>query len=182
MTTRARSRTTAAVVLVASLALVGCGSRDDVPHGASSGGQTRGQAASALERLPGLTIELDGGGAPNVKGSTGYDVAVGVAPGYRIVDGPALVTYLTETAWSVRDGYQPNTQVAITVDTGDGERFDVRAAAVEAGWPQPRDTAPGSSDFTVALVDVRDGSPARERLGDWPGDVPAVPSDVTARR
>ncbi|MFJ4160323.1 hypothetical protein [Microbacterium testaceum] len=165
---------------IASLTACGQARRDDIPHDASSGGQTLSDMRAAVAELPGLSIDVGGGEAPNVKGNTGYDIAVTVSPGYRITDGPALITFLTESAWSVREGYMPNAQISITVKDNAGSDFDAAAAAAEAGWIEPREPVPGSDGFTVANVNVREGSPARERLGAWPGDVPAVPTHVTA--
>jgi hypothetical protein len=180
---RARGIRAALVVLVA---LAGCGApggpRHDIPHDAESGGQTLRQAQAAVSSIPGLTIDLAGGEPPNIKGNTGYDVRVTVAPGYRIVDGPALVTFLVESAWSVRTGYLPNTQITVSVDTGDGPEFEVDAAAAEAGWVERGEPVPGQTTFSLVNVRTDDGSPGRERLGDWPGDVPDVPRDVTVRR
>ena len=186
-TTHAGSRTRRHVAAVAVLlALAGCGAphgpRHDIPHDAASGGQTLRQAQAAIASIPGLSIDVDGGGPPNIKGNTGYDVRVTVAPGYRIVDGPALVTFLMESVWSVRTGYLPNTQITVSVDTGDGPEFDVDAAATEAGWVEHGEPVPGQTSFSLVNVRTDDGSPARERLGDWPGDVPDVPRGVTAQR
>jgi predicted small lipoprotein YifL len=186
-TTQAGSRTRRLVAAVAVLvALAGCGAaggpRYDIPHDAASGGQTLRQAQAAVSSIPGLTIDVAGGEPPNIKGNTGYDVRVTVAPGYRIVDGPALVTFLVESAWSVRTGYLPNTYITVSVDTGDGPEFDVDAAAAEGGWVERGEPVPGQTSFSLVNVRTDDGSPARERLGDWPGDVPAFPRGVTARR
>lgn len=165
---------------IASLTACTQARRDDVPHDAPSGGQTLSEMRTAVSEIPGLAVDITGGGAPNVKGNTGYDIAVTVAPGYRIADGPALIDFLTESAWSVREGYMPNAQISISVTDAPGGDFDAAAAAAEAGWIEPREPVPGSNGFTVAAISVRDGSPARERLGDWPGAVPAVPTDLTA--
>jgi hypothetical protein len=173
----------AAVVVIGGIASVaGCAQarRDDIPHDAPSGGQTLTEMKAAVSEIPGLSVDVSGGGAPNVKGNTGYDIAVTVAPGYRIVDGPALITFLTESAWSVREGYMPNAQISVSVTAGAGSDFDAAVAAAEAGWLEPREPVPSSNGFSVAAISVRDGSSARERLGEWPGDVPVVPSDVTS--
>ncbi|MDR6691116.1 hypothetical protein J2X55_002028 [Microbacterium sp. 1154] len=135
-----------------------------------------------MDQIPGLTIDFQGGERPNIKGNTGYDIAVTVDPGYRIVDGPALVTFLTESAWSVRDGYLPNTQVSLTVTDDPANGFDVAKAAAAAEWIEPRGPVSAPDGFTVANVNTVEGSPARVRLGDWPGQVPAVPTGVTAAR
>ncbi|WP_150957260.1 hypothetical protein [Microbacterium testaceum] len=174
----------AVVVVGATLGLTSCGpsKADGIPHDAPSGGQTLSEARSAVAMIPGLTIDFQGGEGPNIKGNTGYDIAVTVDPGYRIVDGPALVTFLTESAWSVRDGYLPNAQISLTVTDDPANGFDVAKAAAAAEWIEPRDPVPDSDGFTVANVDTVEGSPARVRLGDWPGEVPAVPTGVTAAR
>ncbi|MDR6120116.1 hypothetical protein QE370_003300 [Aeromicrobium sp. SORGH_AS981] len=178
-------RSIAALLVVGGIvSLTGCGQarRHDIPHDAPSGGQTLSEMRAAVSDIPGLSIDVGGGEGPNVKGNTGYDIAVTVSPGYRIMDGSALVTFLTESAWSVREGYMPNAQISITVKDDAGSGFDAAAAAAAGGWIEPRAPVPDSHGFTVVNVNVRDGSPARQRLGDWPGDVPAVPTDVTAAK
>jgi len=174
----------ALLVLGATASLTACGQahRRDIPHDAISGGQTLSEMRAAVSDIPGLSIDVGGGEGPNVKGNTGYDIAVTVSPGYRITDGPALITFLTESVWSVREGYMPNAQISITVKDDAGSGFDASFAAAAAGWIEPREPVPDSHGFTVANINVRDGSPARQRLGDWPGDVPAVPTDVTAAK
>lgn len=185
-TTRAGSRRRTIVTAVAVggvLASVGCGApRYGIAHDAPAGGQTVRQAQAAVSSIPGLSVDVSGGGPPNIKGNTGYAVRVTVAPGHRIVDGPALITFLVESVWSVRTGYLPNTQITVSVDTGDGPPFDAAAAAAEAGWVERDEPVPGRTGFSHVAVTTEDGSPARERLGDWPGDVPDVPRDVTARQ
>ncbi|MCM3659065.1 hypothetical protein M3147_17560 [Agromyces mediolanus] len=171
--------------MVAVLATAtGCASSprpiDPVPHDAATGGQTLQQMTNSLDTIPGLSWDVTGGGRPNIKGNTGYAVHVTVQPGHRIVDGPALVTFILESVWSVREGYLPNSEVSISVDAGTGSAFDVAAAAADAGWTDPADAPPDASGYTRAAVVMDDDSPARERLGGWPGDVPAVPADVTA--
>ena len=64
----------------------------------------------------------------------------------------------------------------------DGPEFEVDAAAADAGWVESGEPVPGQTTFSIVNVRTDDGSPARERLGDWPGDVPDAPRDVTARR
>lgn len=182
--TRYRRGIIAVVVAAGMVGLTSCGpSRADlIPHDAPSGGQTLSEARSAIARIPGLTVDFQGGERPNIKGNTGYDIAVTVDPGYWIVDGPALVTFLTESAWSVRNGYLPNARISLTVTDDPANGFDVAKAAAAAEWIEPRDPVPESEGFTVANVDTVEGSPARVRLGDWPGEVPDVPTGVTAAR
>lgn len=180
----APKRWLATIAVVAVLAVTtGCASRprpiDTVPHDAADGGQTLQQMADSLGTIPGLTFDVTGGGRPNIKGNTGYAVTVTLQPGYRILDGPALVTFIVESVWSVREGYMPNAEIAISVDAGAGSTFNVAAAAADAGWTDPIGPPADSSGFTRAPIVVYDGSPARERLGDWPGDVPAIPADLT---
>lgn len=176
------NRWIAAVVVVSGIAsLSACtqARRDEVPHNAPAGGQTLGEMQTAVSDIPGISVEIAGGGPPNVKGNTGYAIAVTVDPGYRLTDGPALISFLIESAWSVRDAYMPNAEISVSVKAEAGSSFDASAAAAEEGWIEPTDPPPGGAGFTIAAVDIRDGSPARQRLGDWPGDVPFAPSDVT---
>jgi len=172
----------AAIVISGIAALSACtqARRDEVPHNAPAGGQTLSEMQAAVSDIPGISVDIAGGGPPNVKGNTGYALAVTVDPGYRITDGPALISFLIESAWSVRDAYMPNAEISVSVKDETDSSFDASAAASEAGWIEPLDPPPGGAGFTIAAVDIRDGSPARQRLGDWPGDVPAVPTNVTA--
>ncbi|PNW08398.1 hypothetical protein C1632_11140 [Microbacterium testaceum] len=154
--------------------------RYDIPHDAQTGGQTFDEMTAAVSEIPGISVDVSGGDPPNIKGNTGYEISVTVQPGYRIVDGPALISFLTESVWSVREGYMPNTQIAIGVTDNAGSDFDAASAAAAAGWIASRDAVKRSTAYSLATIGVEDGSPAREKLGDWPGDVPAVPTNVTA--
>lgn len=175
----------AAVVVISGLAsLTSCtqARRSDIPHDAQTGGQTFDEMTAAVSEIPGIAVEVSGGDPPNIKGNTGYEIAVTVQPGYRVIDGPALISFLTESAWSVREGYMPNTQIAIGVTDNAGSDFDAAAAAAEAGLLVPQDPVKRSTAYSLATIGVEDDSLAREKLGDWPGDVPTVPTDVTAAK
>ncbi|WP_261166944.1 hypothetical protein [Microbacterium sp. Marseille-Q6965] len=155
---------------------------DQIPHDAPSGGQTLAQMQESLTEIPGLTITTPGGGTPNVKGNTGYDFTVEVQPGHAIVDGPALVDFLVRSAWSVRDGWMPNAQISISVQAEPGSGFDIGPTAAEGGWVAPRDWVVSDSGYSRVPIPVDEskGAENRERLGPWPGEVPAVPANVTA--
>lgn len=176
-------------VAVGVLALTGCafgggGSTSDVPHDAASGGQTLSEMRESFDALPGIVVsDIVGGDKPNVKGNTGYAVALEVEPGYAITDGAALVDFVVASVWSVREGYMPNARIDISVRTSSGEGFDVAAAAAKAGWTQDAATTPSAySSASIEVADSKDqGARNLERLGSWPGDAPEVPTGVTAQ-
>jgi hypothetical protein len=192
-------RLSSIAVLAVLLSLVGCSAQPypEIPRFADSGGQTQSELDARLAAIPGLVFTNASGSEPNVKGATGYGFDVELSPGYEIADAPALVDFLVASAWSVRDGYMPNTTVAIRLDAGalPSDKIDIVAAAEKAGWvpvgsqshrigddggSSPEfDNGSSSVDVWLALDGLSEaraeerGSPAnRERLGDWPG--PAV--------
>lgn len=182
---RFRGRVALAATVVAGLLVaVGCSptARPHIPHEATEGGQTLAQMRSAIESIDGIRVlNLRGGGPPNIKQNTGYDLTIEIESGVRITDGAALVDFLVESIWSVREGYMPNAQIAIRVRAVDG--YDVHVAAAEAGWVSAREADP--SDYSrVAIVlseSKPEGAANRERLGPWPGEPPAIPAGITIR-
>ncbi|GAA3937883.1 hypothetical protein [Microbacterium soli] len=179
---------TATAVVAGVLALAGCTaagpSRSDAPHDAPSGGQTLGEMRELLGSIDGIRVsDIRGGERPNVKGNTGYSIALDVSDGYTVIDGAALVDFVVTAVWSVREGYRPNATIDIRVRMPEGGAFDVAAAAASAGWVA--DASTGASAFSTVTVPLsaakEQGASNLTRLGDWPGAVPAIPTDVTAR-
>ena len=195
--------------LVASLTLGGCSPQPvvEIPHDAASGGQTQSQLDETLSGIAGLEFTKAEGSRPNVARATGYTYELTLDPGYEIADAPALVDFLVLSAWSVRDGYQPNTTIEIRLDAGPSasDKIDIVAAAEESGWvpvgsQSHRIGEDGGSDpeFANGTTSVsiwldnsnpdspstqKDGSVAnRERLGEWPGDAPTLADDVVISR
>ncbi|MDQ1128824.1 hypothetical protein [Microbacterium sp. SORGH_AS_0888] len=82
---------------IASLSACAQARRDEVPHNAPAGGQTLSEMQAAVSDIPGISVDVAGGGPPNIKGNTGYAIAVTVDSGYRIVDGPTLISFLIES-------------------------------------------------------------------------------------
>lgn len=177
-----------AVIGAGILAATGCApsaARHDVPHDAPSGGQTLKQMRSALAGIPGLrVVEADGGGKPNIKGRTGYDVRFELEPGYTIADGAALVDFVVASVWSVREGYMPNTYVTVAMNAPVAEDFSIARSAEDAGWVKDPVIPPGQHTYTAVDVDLMEYTPEgvrnRERLGPWPGAVPRLPGGITA--
>jgi len=185
-----------AVGLAALLSLVGCSVKPspEIPRFAKSGGQTQAELDARLAAIPGLVFTEASGSEPNLKRATGYQFKVDVEPGYEIADAPALVDFLVLSAWSVRDGYMPNTTIDIGVNAGPlpSDKIDIVEAGEIAGWVPVGSQAHrfgedasspefdnGSSRVSVwididTLSEKREkqrGTRAnRERLGDWPGD------------
>jgi len=162
-----------------------------------------------LSTISGLHFsDASGSDRPNIKGSTGYSYAIALDPAYKVANAPALVDFLVESAWSVRDTYLPNIAVEFTFDGGPrpSDKVNLIEAAEVAGWvpvgsqayrttPQNGGSPPqfetGTSTLTVWLdnSDVsskkadRTGAFAnRKRLGEWPGNVPDLPTNMVVLR
>jgi len=193
----------------AVLLLAGCSLEPypEIPRFAESGGQTQDELDARLAGIPGLVFTTAAGSEPNAKGNTGYGYDLVLDPAYEIADAPALVDFLVESAWSVRDGYMPNTTVAIRLDAGPlpTDKIDIVAAAEVAGWvpvgsqshrigedggslPE-YDNGSTSVDIWLALESISEkravqrGSIAnRDRLGDWPGDAVEAPAGMVVPR
>ncbi|RLP82944.1 hypothetical protein D9V34_06765 [Mycetocola lacteus] len=185
-------------ILVAALSLTGCVPNADpypeIPRFAKSGGQTQAELDAKLSSLEGLNFTEAAGSKPNVKGNTGFGFRFEMDPAYRITDPVALVDFLVESAWSVRDGYMPNTTVAIRF-TGDPlDQIDLVTVGEDAGWVPPGAQTKfgvdesGHTSLNVWLTntqarDSEKGGPVnRERLGKWPGDAPDVPENLVVPR
>ncbi|WP_147441632.1 hypothetical protein [Mycetocola lacteus] len=166
----------------------------EIPRFAKSGGQTQAELEAKLATISGLTFEHSSGTRPNAKGNTGYGYRFTVAPDHRIADPVALVNYLVESAWSVRDGYMPNTSVEFTLSGAPEDGLDLTSVAQNAGWiSEDANNHRGVRDngVTFASVWVGAGAPSsvqdsveanRERLGKWPGDAPDVPENLVVPR
>lgn len=178
--------------LPAALPLASCAGPE--PSGAGDAtaarGQTSAELVSILDDIDGLTFSGVGGSATNVKGNTGFTVEVTLEPGYALEDPTALVTFLTEAAWSVNDSAMPTTTVEISYHGMPGEGIDLAASAQEDGWvasdTQTGTVAPnGFSRVSIPVADhaVDQGVPETvDRLGEWPGEPPAVPDGLTSPR
>lgn len=143
--------------------LAGCGGSADAPDG----GQSRQTALDTLGDDGFTSIELYVSSAQNGFQSTKTtDVFVGLPDGAVINDQAAVLDYLLRTAWSVSDD-EPNR--SITADfTGELEDIDWVAVGTNAGLPL-------SDRMSSPTMSVED---AAKTFGPWPGDVPALPSDV----
>lgn len=196
-----RALLVAGLVAMLALGLSACGGDDtwtnaDLPHDAPSGGQTRAELTAAIEALPGLTSVEIGGWEPNVKGNVGVSLRLRIAPEYTIADGPSLMTYLVESAWSVREGYMPNSSIRIAIHSSAEDPFDGPAAARDAGWlPEGSDLGRFNPTTGYSVTDIwlpgHDGVRADaglgaeenlNRLGSWPGPPPSAPADLIVQR
>ncbi|WP_147441635.1 hypothetical protein [Mycetocola lacteus] len=185
-------------ILVAALSLTGCVPNADpypeIPRFAKSGGQTQAELDAKLSSIEGLNFTEAAGSQPNVKGNTGYGFRFELDPAYRITDPVALVDFLVESAWSVRDGYMPNTTVEIRFTGVHADQIDLVTVGEEAGWVPPGSLSKfgvdegGHSALSVWISNTgsrdseRGGVANRERLGKWPGDAPAVPENLVVPR
>lgn len=181
--------------LLAAVALSGCAASASPtdPPTAPSGGQSQSDLDATLAQIPGLTVTASSGAKPNIKGNSGYSYDLALDPQYRIADPEALVTFLVEAAWSVRDGAEPNTAIDVYLAGVPADGVDLSLAAEGAGWVPPGSQTRGAADngFTSARIwldtegskaEARGAIANRERLGDWPGTVPALPADLTVPR
>ena len=198
----------AVVAVSAVVALAGCSSEayPEIPRFATSGGQTQEELDARLATIPGLVFTDASGSEPNLKGATGYSFDLQLDPAYEIADLPGLIEFLVASAWSVRDGYMPNTTVEIGLDAGPlpSDKIDIVAAAEVAGWVPVGSQAHrfgddasspefdnGSSSVSVWLdtgslsaerAEQRGATANRTRLGDWPGDAVEPPAGAVVPR
>jgi hypothetical protein len=166
----------------------------EIPRNAESGGQTLAELRATLDGIPGLIVEKAEGSEPNVKGNTGFGYTLAVEPDHRVADTMALLDFLVESAWSVRDGYLPNTSIEIRLSVSPEDELDLVPAAEEAGWvPEGVLTSRGPGDDGHTSVSVWTGDSTdfdatngglanRDRLGTWPGPAPEVPADMIVPR
>lgn len=177
---------------MAALGVAACAGPEptDPQTGTAGRGQTLAEMTSSLDDIEGLTFSDVGGSEPNVKGNTGFTVRVALDPAYELVDPAALVDFLVEAAWSVDDGPMPNTTIEIAYLGVPGDDVALVAAAQQSGWlaPEARTGQVAPDGYSTAAVPVAEyavdqGVPETvDRLGPWPGPVPAVPEDLTAPR
>ncbi|MFZ4841259.1 hypothetical protein ACL9RE_02115 [Mycetocola saprophilus] len=186
------------VILVAALSLTGCVPTADpypeIPRFAKSGGQTQAELDAKLSSIEGLRFTEAAGSKPNVKGNTGYGFRFELDPAYRITDPVALVDFLVESAWSVRDGYMPNTTVEFDFIGVRSDQIDLLTVGEQAGWVPVGSQSKfgvaenGYSSLSVWISNTgsrdseRGGVANRERLGKWPGDAPDVPKNLVVPR
>lgn len=164
-----------------------------IPHHAESGGQTKAELEEKLNNIPGLTLVELRTSPPNIKGYTGYNVSLELSNDYHINDPVALLDYITLSVWSVRDAWMPNATIMINLVGGCDEPINLRQVAVDAGWmlsspPTQKENDAicdeynknGWSSVSIVVDETRleDGVFNKERLGDWPGEVPALPENM----
>lgn len=173
------------------LGLSACATTDTTPQDETSGdGQTLAELTQTLDGIEGLTFSRVDGSERNIKGNSGFTVDVTLDPGYQLDDPEALVTYLVEAAWSVEDRTMPNTTVEIGYQGIVGDGIDLGEAAKQSGWvaseARTGDVSPqGFSRVSIPVADyaVDNGVPETvDRLGEWPGEPPAVPAGLTSPR
>lgn len=174
------------------LGLSACAGTDTTPpqDETSGDGQTLAELTQTLDGIEGLTFSRVDGSERNVKGNSGFTVDVTLDPGYQLDDPEALVTYLVEAAWSVEDRTMPNTTVEIGYQGIAGDGIDLGEAAKQSGWvsreARTGDVSPdGFSRVSIPVADyaVDNGVPETvDRLGEWPGEPPAVPDGLTSPR
>ncbi len=188
-----RSAYGAALAAGILLALTACAvpapsPRETISHDADSG-QTITEAREAIEAVPGISVtDFAGGGLPNVKGNTGYAVALAIDPGYTVLYGDLLVDYIVRNVWSVGEGYMPNTQIQISATTADGEPFfDLSSAGVGSAWMGGQASVPSQHNTIIVPLSADDPEGARnlsllKRDGSWPGVTPKpLPDRVTVK-
>jgi hypothetical protein len=196
------------VAALAVLTLAGCvpESYPEIPRFAESGGQTQAELDAKLATIPGLVFTDASGSKPNVKGNTGYGYDIELDASYQIADAPGLIDFLVVSAWSVRDGYMPNTTVNIAIDGGPlpSDKIDTVEAAEVAGWvpegsQSHRIGDDGGSDpefdngwndvdiwlateYSSDRAEERGADVNRDRLGEWPGTAVDPPAGLVVPR
>lgn len=189
-----RSRSRVVAILVGCLTLAGCALTPNpsapsatIPHDAPSGGQTLAELTATLQAIDGLELEDFSCSEPNAKGNTGCSYRLRLSPGFQLLDRVGFVDFLVASAWSVRDTYQPNTSIMLHLVGDPQDPFSLDDVVVEAGWAPPSEPGPPMAEngFTSATIwlstdEMLDaGGPANvARLGTWPGDAPAAPTDM----
>ena len=195
--------------IVAVVAFSGCTANayPEIPRFAKSGGQTQAELDRTLAKIPGLVFTEAEGSEPNVKGNTGYGYDIALDPGYMIADVPALIDFLVASAWSVRDGYMPNTTIEIKLNAGPlpSDKIDVVEAAEVAGWVPVNSQSHRIGDDGGSSPEFDNGSSRvgvwidsetvsarraatrgsivnRKRLGEWPGPAAVVPDGMVVPR
>lgn len=184
------SLTALAVALVLGLSACAGTDTSQPQDGTSGDGQTLAELTETLDGIEGLTFSRVDGSERNVKGNSGFTVDVTLDPGYQLNDPEALVTYLVEAAWSVEDRTMPSTTVEIGYQGIVGDGIDMGEAAQQSGWVSSEartgDVSPhGFSRVSIPVADyaVDNGVPETvDRLGEWPGEPPAVPDGLTSPR
>lgn len=147
------------------------------------------EAREAIDAVPGISVtDFAGGGPPNVKGNTGYAVALAIDPGYTVLHGDVLVDYVVRNVWSVGEGYMPNTQIQISARTADGEPlFDLSTAGVGSAWMGGQPSVPSQHNTIIIPLSADDPEGARNlsvltKDGPWPGVTPKpLPDRVTVK-
>jgi hypothetical protein len=196
------------VAALAVLALSGCLPEPypEIPRFAESGGQTQAELDATLATITGLVFTNASGSKPNAKGNTGYGFDIELDPDYEIANAPGLIDFLVVSAWSVRDGYMPNTTINIALDGGPlpSDKIDVVEAAEVAGWvpegsQSHRIGDDGGSDpefdngwndvdiwlaidYSSDRAEDRGADVNRDRLGDWPGSAIDPPVGLVVLR
>jgi len=203
-----RRGTSRAAAALAVFVLSGCvpDPNAETPSFAESGGQTQAELDATLATIDGLVVSNASGSEPNAKGNTGYGYDIALDAGYEIADVPGLIDFLVDSAWSVRDGYMPNTTVRISLDAGPlpDDKIDVVDAAETAGWVPEGSQSHGIGDDGGSMPEYDNGSTSvdiwlaienssdradergafvnRDRLGDWPGDPAELPQGLIVPR
>lgn len=182
----------AALAVPVVLGLSACAATDTTAQqdGTTGDGQSLAELTQTLDGIEGLTFSRVDGSERNIKGNSGFTVDVTLEPGYQLDDPEALVTYLVEAAWSVDDRTMPNTTVEIGYQGIVGDGIDLGEAAKQSGWVSSEartgDVSPqGFSRVSIPVADyaVDNGVPETvDRLGEWPGEPPAVPEGLTSPR
>ena len=179
----------AVIVAVATMSACSAQPYPEIPRDAALGGQTQDELTETLSALDGLTVVEAAGSEPNVKGNTGYSFDLQLDRGFRITDPAALLNFLVESAWSVRNGYMPNTSIEISLIGDPSDPVDLALVGKESGWvPASRNTrGVAENGYTSVSVFVdtgtdfaerNGGADNRDRLGGWPGAAPPVPADM----
>ena len=168
---RGLCRRIAALFVVAALAssMSGCSLE-------GGGGQSKTAAEAQMSKLPGVTEALvNTKSRPSglqVETTTTIDVTLD--PGATVPDPAALVDYLLRVAWSTATK-EADSRIVLMVYSE--PQISVLDALDKGDWTTSGGTANAEYLAIVRATEVRD------RFGDWPGEVPELPTGlIIARR
>jgi hypothetical protein len=146
------------------LAMMGC-----APGG--SGGQSKESADATLSSISGVAeASVDTRSSTNgFQKQTSTTIEVTLDSGFSIPDPGALVDYLVRVAWSTGTK-EANTSVEVIVLSD--PQISVQDALAAEEWANTA-SDPNNPQEAVLLA-----SEVKERLGDWPGEVPELPDGI----
>jgi hypothetical protein len=152
--------------IVAVLLLGGCAA-------GTAGGQSEETAEAGLRAIEGVSDASVNtrSSVSGFKTETSTAIEISVDAGYSVSDPEALMEYLVQVAWST-GSKEANFRIAVDVVTD--PQLSVVDVLDVGGWESAAGTSKHPERALVAVDEVRN------RLGNWPGDVPELPDGLIA--